>query len=258
MELGIKDQLFIVGGATSGLGKAISHMLLEEGARIVAIARTKSKLEKLKNFAPERVAIVAGDLSSETTLDKILETIGDRQVHGAVINSGGPPTMSVLETTMENWDAAYQNVVRWKILLTKKLIPLMKPYHYGRLLYIESVTVKVPLENMVLSNAMRLAMVGFVKTLSQEIGNSGITLNILGPGYHETQRMVDLFKKNSEIKNISVDDVKAAFKKQTAVGALGDPKEFASLACWFLAPVSKYITGQTVSVDGGLVKGTMG
>jgi len=258
MELGIKDQLFLVGGATSGFGKAISQMLLAEGARIIAVARTQSNLEELQAKNPERVEIIAGDLSSEDTLTQIIDTIGDRQIHGALINSGGPPAMPVMSTSIDDWDNAYKSVVRWKIQLTQALVPLMKPHQYGRLLYVESVTVKVPLENMVLSNSMRLAMVGFVKTLSQEIGDSGITLNVLGPGYHETQRMINLFNKNSELKGIPVEEVKAAFKKQTAVGSLGHPDEFASLACWFLSPVSKYITGQTVSVDGGLVKGTMG
>ncbi len=257
MNLHLENKLFLVGGATSGFGRAITEQLIEEKARVIAIARTKEKLEVLQNNS-DAIEIVVGDLSEESTLQKILDVIGERILTGAVINSGGPPAMPVLDTTLSDWDAAYKSVVRWKIALTQALLPKMMEQQYGRLLYVESVSVKQPVENLVLSNAMRLAIVGYVKTLSQEIAQSGVTLNILGPGYHATQRMEDLFQKNSEIKGVAVEEIRATFEKQAKVGRLGTPQDFASLALWLLSPHSGYITGQTISVDGGLVKGVMG
>ncbi len=257
MNLHLDNKLFLVGGATSGLGKAITEQLISENARVIAIARTQEKLSELQQIS-DKIEIFAGDLSQENTLSGLINIIGDRVLTGAVINSGGPPAMAAMDTKLSDWDTAYKTVVRWKIALTQALLPKMIDQQYGRLLYIESVSVKQPVENLVLSNAMRLAVVGYIKTLSQEIGNSGVTLNILGPGFHATQRMENLFKKNSELKGVSEDEIRATFAKQTVTNKIGNPEDFASLALWLLSPYSRYISGQTISVDGGVVKGTMG
>ena len=257
MDLQLENKLFLVGGATSGLGKAIVIQLIAEGAKVIAAARTKAKLQELQQLS-DQIEIVAGDLSEASVLTAILSKIGDRVLTGAVINSGGPPAMPVLDTKLSDWDAAYRTVVRWKIALTQSLLPKMMAQHYGRLLYIESVSTKQPVENLVLSNAMRLAVTGYVKTLSQEIGASGVTLNILGPGYHATQRMENLFATNSALKGLPEAVIRKTFSEQTAVKQIGNPADFASLAVWLLSPYSRYITGQTITVDGGLVKGTMG
>ncbi len=166
--------------------------------------------------------------------------------------------MTVMETKLEDWDNAYKNVMRWKIELTQSLIPSMIHYKYGRLVYVESASVKQPMENLVLSNSMRLAVVGFVKTLSQEIAQNGITLNVLAPGYHATAAMDRLFKKKSEQTGMTIDDAMLQYISQTRVGFLGAAEDFASLAVWLLSPHSRYLTGQTISVDGGVIKGTMG
>ena len=247
----------MVGGATSGLGKAILEQLVAEGAKVIAVARTREKLEALQATYPG-VEIVEGNLSEEIVLDSILEALGDRVLTGAVINSGGPPAMPVMKTQLSDWDNAYRTVVRWKIALTQALLPKMLTAGYGRLLFIESVATKQPVENLVLSNSMRLAVTGYVKTLSEEIGDSGVTLNILGPGYHATQRMESLFKKNSELKDVPEATIRKAFANQTSVKQIGRPEDFASLAVWLLSPHSRYMNGQTITVDGGLVKGTMG
>lgn len=257
MKLYLENKLFLVGGATSGFGKAISQQLVSEGAQVIAVSRTESNLVALQQTCPS-IEIVCADLSEESAISTILEKIGARVLTGAVINSGGPPAMPVLDTTLSDWDEAYRTVVRWKIALTQALLPKMIAQNYGRLLYIESVSTKQPVENLVLSNAMRLAVTGYVKTLAQEIGDSGVSLNILGPGYHATQRMENLFTKNSELKGIPEEEIRKAFSEQTAVKKIGNPEDFASLALWLLSSHSSYITGQTITVDGGLVKGIMG
>jgi 3-oxoacyl-[acyl-carrier protein] reductase len=258
MNLEISNQLFIVGGATSGFGKAVAEALLAEGANIIAVARTEEKLHVLQTTHPYKVEILAGDLTQSGTIKKLNTLIGGRQIHGALINAGGPPAMTVMETKLEDWDNAYKNVMRWKIELTQSLVPAMINYKYGRLLFVESASVKQPMENLVLSNSMRLAVVGFVKTLSQEIAHEGITLNVLAPGYHATAAMERLFKKKTEQTNMSIDDAMLQYVSQTRVGFLGAAEDFASLAVWLLSPHSRYLTGQTISVDGGVIKGTMG
>lgn len=258
MDLILKDKLFIVGGATSGFGHAVATALVAEGAKIIAVARGKEKIDALVNQYPDQLEGVAADLTLSSTISALVTQVGDRNLSGILVNAGGPPSMSFLDTSLEHWDEAYQNVLRWKVELTKAFLPKFMDQKYGRLVYIESVSVKQPIENLVLSNSLRLGVVGFVKTLSQEIAHHGITLNILGPGYHATPAMNRLFKNKSETQGISIEEARAVFEGQTKVGRMGDPEDFASLALWLLSPVSRYITGQTISVDGGLVKGTMG
>jgi 3-oxoacyl-[acyl-carrier protein] reductase len=258
VELEIKNHLFLVCGATSGFGKAVAEALLSEGARIIAVARTEEKLLALQQLHPYHAEIVTGDITEPSTIAVIMNKIGNRRIEGALINAGGPPSMTALETSLNDWDEAYKNVLRWKIELTKALLPKMMEHHYGRIIYIESASVKQPMENLVLSNSMRLAVVGFVKTLSQETARSGVTMNILAPGYHATSAMNRLTKKKSEQTGMTIDDAMLAYVSETAVGFLGAAEDFASLALWLLSPHSRYLTGQTISVDGGIIKGTMG
>jgi 3-oxoacyl-[acyl-carrier protein] reductase len=143
-------------------------------------------------------------------------------------------------------------------LLTQRFVPSLVKNNYGRLLFIESATVKQPLENLVLSNSLRAAVVGMVKTLSQEIAGTGVTLNILGPGSHNTPAIDRIYRKKSEQTGIPFEEVKATAIRQIPVGFLGEAADFASLAIWLLSPHSRFITGQTISVDGGAVKGIMG
>lgn len=257
MDLQINKQLFIVGGATSGFGKSIAEALLKEGATIIAIARGEEKLKILLKSAPNQVEIIAGDISDGVVIQTLIDKIANRQVHGAVINAGGPPAKTVLETTLEDWDNAYKNILRWKVALTKALVPAMIKNRYGRLLYIESSSVKQPIENLVLSNSLRVAVVGMVKTLSQEIAKSGVTLNILGPGSHNTPAIDRIYHKKSEQTGLPFDEVKKNAISQIPVGALGEAEDFASLALWLLSPMSRYVTGETITVDGGMVKGML-
>lgn len=258
MDLGIKNQLFVVGGATSGFGKAIATVLINEGANIIAIARNKDKLHALKASAPAQVETIAGDITQADIIITIKETAGSRQIHGMLVNAGGPPAKTFLETSLEDWDAAYQNILRWKVNITQTLLPNMQQHNYGRIIYIESSSVKQPLENLVLSNSLRLAVVGFVKTLSQEIAKSGVTLNVMAPGSHDTAAIERIYSKKAEQTGISAADARKQGIQQIPVGRLGKPEDFAALAGWLLSPASGYITGQTISVDGGMVKSIFG
>lgn len=258
MDLQLNNQLFIVGGATSGFGKAVAEALLQEGARIIAVARSADKLQELQKTYPLQVEIVCGNITQTTTLDALFQCIGNRRIEGALINAGGPPAMKALETSLTDWDEAYHSVLRWKVDLTLRLIPLMAAHNYGRIVYIESASVKQPMENLVLSNALRLAVVGFVKTISQEVAHQGITLNILAPGYHATSAMDRLFRKKSEQSGSTMEEAMLQYISQTPVGFLGAAEDFAGLALWLLSAQSRYLTGQTISVDGGVVRGTMG
>ena len=256
MNLDLAKKLFLVGGATSGFGSAIARALLEEGSLVIAVARSEEKLAQLKAAYPQGVETICADITAPGAVATIMQAIGSRQLHGAVINAGGPPAKTTLETTLADWDAAYQNILRWKVALSQALLPAMMQHRYGRLVFIESASVKQHLENLVLSNSLRLAVVGLVKTLSQEIARSGVTLNVMAPGSHDTPAIERIYNKKAEQTGLDPAAVRANAIQQIPVGFLGAAEDFAGLALWLLSPQSKYVTGQVYSLDGGSVKST--
>jgi 3-oxoacyl-[acyl-carrier protein] reductase len=258
MDLGIKDRLFVVMGATSGLGKGVAENLLKDYAKIIAVARDLNKLIEFEKQFPDQVEILQGDVTQHETMSKILQKVGNRYLDGVLFNAGGPPASSFIETNLDDWDQAYHNLLRWKVELFKLLLPKFQSQQYGRIVFIESMSVKQPLNNLVLSNSLRLAVVGFVKTLSQELGKDGITMNILAPGFHDTPAAERLFLKRSQVENISMEQARKKYEFEIQVGRMGNTMEFGMFAAWLLSPPSGFITGQTFSVDGGAVKGTMG
>lgn len=258
MDLQLRDQLFLVGGATAGFGNAVARHLIGEGARVIAVARNPENLSEFASQFPEQVEAINGDITDSEMTDQIVEYIGDRRLDGMLVNAGGPPAKPALETTMEDWDLAWFTVARWKIDLVMKLIPKFRKQKYGRILFVESISVKQPVENLVLSNSIRMAVVGFAKTLSQEVGKEGITLNIMAPGFHETQAVKRVLNKKAETSGTTYEQIQQNLEKSIPVGRMGNADDFGSLAAWLLSPHSAYITGQTISVDGGVMGGSFG
>ncbi|MEX2601378.1 MAG: SDR family oxidoreductase [Balneolaceae bacterium] len=258
MDLQLTDQRFLVCGASSGFGKAVAESLLQEGARCILVARRIEMLRASFSDYEEQVEFVMGDLTSPKTVGRVVEKVRKGPFHGALINAGGPPVGTPTETSMEDWDEAYQLVMRWKIDLMLKLVPILKENRYGRLLCIESKSVKQPVPALVLSNAFRAGVVGFVKTLAGEVAGDGITVNVLAPGAHETPAIERLIKKKSEQNQITIAAARIATEKSIPVGRMGRAEEIASLAAWLLSTHSSYVTGQTISHDGGSISGLFG
>jgi 3-oxoacyl-[acyl-carrier protein] reductase len=257
MDLQIKDKLFVVGGAGAGFGRAIASALAAEGANVIAVSRTLKKLEILKSeFA--NIEIIDGDITSNEIHESILNCIGSRKLSGVLVNAGGPPAGGFFDFHDDDWEKAWQTVVKWKISLVRRLLPLFIDQNYGRIVFIESVSVKQQVPNLILSNAMRPAVVGMAKTLSREVADKGITINVLAPGYHETSAMKRLYANTAKNLKISEEEAKLIFEKNLPVKPMGKPEEMASLALWLLSPLSRYVTGQTISHDGGLIEGLFG
>lgn len=258
MNLEITDQRFIVCGASSGFGEAIARQLLIEGARVILVARRGDQLREKFGHFDDKTEIIEGSLIYSETLDKIENIAKKGDLHGVVLNAGGPPTGTPLQTNMDDWDSAWNLVMRWKIDLSLRLAPLFKEKGYGRMLYIESQSVKQPLPTLTLSNAFRAGVVGFAKTLSLEVAKNGVTVNVLAPGSHKTPAIDRVIKNNSSIRGVSYDKAKEEMEQNIPVGRMGKAEEIASLAAWLLSPHSGYVTGQTISHDGGSIKGIFG
>ncbi len=258
MDLNLKDKKFLICGATSGFGRGVAGNLLTEGAKILAVARDQDKLDELSSMHKGAVTTFSGDLTREKTLDKLFRDHDLTDLSGALINAGGPPAMKFMETDIGDWDKAYETLIRWKVLITKKLAPIFQKNNYGRLLFIESASVKQPIDNLVLSNSLRMAITGMVKSLALDLAPTGITLNVLAPGYHETNAVKRLINKKAENENISYEEAKSAITTGIPLGTMGSPNDFGSLATWLLSEKSAYITGQTISIDGGIIKHVFG
>ena len=257
MDLQLKNKLFIVTGASSGFGRAIASMLCEEQALVMAVARGMDKLKALQDEHPS-IEVLSLDMTQPESLNRLVESVGERDLTGIVVNAGGPPAKAFLETNMEDWDLAYRQVLRWKVDLVHTFLPLFEKNNYGRYVFIESISVKQPVPNLVLSTSLRMAVTGFVKTLSNEIALKGITANVLAPGMHMTPALERLIWKNSEVDGISFEEAKEKIIDNVPLKRTGNVDDFGSLALWLLSPWSSYITGQTISVDGGAVRGAMG
>lgn len=258
MDLKLRDQRFIVCGASSGFGQAIAKQLLMEGAQVVLVARRGDKLRESFSHYEDQTEIIEGSLIYSDTLDEIEKAAGKRDFHGVVFNAGGPPTGTPLETNMKDWDAAWQLVMRWKIDLALRLAPLLADKNYGRMLFVESKSVKQPLPALTLSNAFRAGVVGFAKTLSTEVAPKGVTVNIMAPGAHDTPAIERVIKNSSGKKGISYDKAREQMEQNIPVQRMGTAEEFASLAAWLISPHSGYVTGQTISHDGGAISGLFG
>ncbi len=258
MNLKLEKQRFIVCGASSGFGEAIARQLLKEGAHVVLVARRGNLLKDKYSHYEKQTTIIEGSLIYSETLSKIEKSVKKGSFHGIVLNAGGPPTGTPQNTDMTDWDAAWQLVMRWKIDLSLRLAPLLVQNNYGRILFVESQSVKQPLPSLSLSNSFRAGVVGFAKSLALEIADKGVTVNVLAPGSHETPAIERVIQNNSSIKGISYDKAKEELVANIPVKRMGKAEELASLAAWLLSPHSGYVTGQTISHDGGVIKGIFG
>ena len=257
MNLQIENKTFIVCGATSGFGRGISNQLLKEGAKIIAVARGEEKLRELQDAWPGQVDILAGDITQSTTITQLVKETEKTELGGILINAGGPPAKRFDETSLRDWDEAYEKLLRWKVELTRAFLDKFIEQQYGRFLYIESSAVKQPLENLVLSTSLRLSVVGFVKTLSQEIPDKGVSFNILAPGYHYTPAVERLITKKAEQNGIPKKQAQQEIEDAIPMRKTGRVDYFASLGAWLLSPLSEYITGQVYAVDGGVIRSTL-
>jgi len=258
MNLEIKGKLFVICGATSGLGQGVALALLNEDAYVIGIGRNVDVLESMEVEFPGLFEPLALDVKSDEAPAAILKKIEGRKLDGVLINASGPPARSFMETVIGDWDDAYQGLLRWKVGLVKALLPLFREQKYGRILFLESQSVKQPIPYLVLSTSLRLAVVGMAKELAREVASEGITVNVLAPGRHDTHAMVRLINKRMEVEDITLEESRKRSAQEIPVGFMGSAEDFGSYVSWLLSPHSRYITGQTISIDGGLINGIFG
>ncbi len=261
MDLGLKDRVAIVAASSQGLGKAVALGFAREGARLALCARTESALEAAANQIRSETGVEvltrALDVTVHDEVRRFVGAVTERfgRVDICVANAGGPPSKSFAETTIEDWQAAANLNLMSTIYFAKETLPLMQQRRWGRFIAITSVAVKQPIEGLILSNAIRSGVSGLIKTLSNEYGRFGVLVNSVCPGYTATARLIELSRKLATRENVAAEEIVGRWAHLTALGRVGQPEEFADAVVFLASERSGYITGVSLAVDGGLVKG---
>ncbi len=259
MDLGLKERRALVCGASSGLGHAIATELLREGARITICSRSRERLESARDAMVDgdgEVHLAVGDLSDSAgrraVVDAAHEAMGGIDI--LVTNTGGPPSGPFEAHDLDTWRAAYEGLLESVVELTGMVLPEMKERGWGRIVNVTSISVKQPVEGLILSNTLRAGVTGFARTVANAVAADGITINNVLPGYTRTERLVDLAEAGAERSGGSPDDVFARWEDEIPAGRLGEPEELAALATFLCSTRAGYITGQSVAVDGGWIR----
>lgn len=259
MNLGLKDKTALVLGASRGLGAAIASGLAAEGATVFAAARSVEKIEAWASALPQGSGVVSpvpldlGDLKSVDDLaDRLLAKGG---VDILINNSGGPPPASAVEASRADWLTQFETMAANLFHLTGRLLPPMRSRRWGRIITLTSSGVEQPIPRLALSNGIRSAIVGWSKTLADEVAADGVTVNVLLPGRIHTQRVDELDASAAKRSERSPADIAAASAASIPLGRYGRPDEFADVAVFLASERASYITGSKIRVDGGAIRG---
>ena len=261
MDLGIKDRVAVVAASSQGLGQAVARGLAKEGAKLALCARTASALntaaEEIRRDTGAEVMTHALDVTDYAEVRRFIAAVVERfgRLDICVANAGGPPAKSFAETTIEDWRAAADLNLMSTVYLAKEALPVMQRQRWGRFIAITSVAVKQPVDGLILSNAVRSGVSGLIKTLANEYGRHGVLVNNVCPGYTATARLEELSHRLAEKEGVDPAEIGERWASQTALGRVGRPEEFADLVVFLASERATYITGASIAVDGGLVKG---
>jgi 3-oxoacyl-[acyl-carrier protein] reductase len=261
MDLGLKDKVVIVAASSQGLGRAAAERFAAEGARLAICSRDDKKIRSVAADLHTRfktdVVAEALDVADPASVERFCRGVAERfgRIDVCVTNAGGPPSKDFLSITMDDWRRAVDMNFLSVVAFAREVIPQMQRNRWGRFITITSVAVKQPVPELIMSNAVRSAVVGLIKSLANQYGRDGILFHNVGPGYTDTERVKQLAAVKAKAGGVSEDEVKRQWASGSAVGRIGRPEEIADVIVWLASERASYLTGQTVLVDGGSYKG---
>lgn len=262
MDLHLKDKTALVTGASRGLGYATAHLLAEEGARVVINSRSASNLaeavRKIKQETQALVFALPGDVVDPTVPARLIEQAATFSggLDILITNAGGPPAGQFETFDDEAWQKAVELSFLSQVRLIRAALPFLRKSKAASVLTITSISAKQPIPNLVLSNSIRSATIGLTKSLALELGKDRIRFNSILPAWVDTDRVANLSRQRAEQKGISIEEEYASQARDSALGRIATPEEFANAVVFLVSPAASYLTGVMLQVDGGLYKAT--
>jgi len=261
MDLGIRGKIALVTAASKGLGRGSAEALSAEGCRVAICARTRADVERTaKEIAAKtghEVAPFTADMSKpgdiEALVAAVTKSLGEPDI--VVGNAGGPPPGTFASIGVEQFLPAVELSMMSSIRLTYRVVPAMVQRGWGRIVYVTSVSVKQPIPHILLSNTARAGLAGFMKTVAREIAGTGVTINAVLPGTHETDRVRQTARNRAQAEGVTFEAAMEAQKASNPMRALGDPADFGAAVAFLCSQQARFITGEHLLVDGGSYAG---
>lgn len=260
MDLNIKGKTVLVTASSAGIGRATAEMFIKEGCKVAICSRNRENLIKtaaeIKNIYNIEPLWDVCDINKLADIENMVRTVrkhfGDIDI--LVNNCGGPVPGYFEDLADENWDDAFQQVLMSAVRFTRFALPGMKSKNWGRIINITSISVKQPIDNLILSNSLRSAVIGMAKTISSQVGKYNITINNVGPGRTLTSRLYELAVARSKQTGESHEHVLASMAGELPVRRLARPDEIAAMVVFLASEYAGFITGSTITVDGGAIQ----
>jgi 3-oxoacyl-[acyl-carrier protein] reductase len=261
MDSRLKNKSVIVAASSQGMGLATAHAFAAEGAKLAMCARSEKTLRsaaaEIRDKYKAEVLDQVLDVTNAEGVRQFVHAIAQRfgGVDVCITNAGGPPAKNFLSITPEDWHKAIETNFLSVVHFAREVIPHMQKKGWGRFSTITSTSVRQPIADLVLSNSVRPAVVGLVKSLALEFGKDGITVNNIAPGYTATDRLSELSKVRALAAGVSEAEIRDRWAAEIPLRRLGKPEEIADAILWLASDRAAYVTGQTILVDGGIYKG---
>ena len=260
MDTGLKDKTVLITASSMGIGKAVAEMFAEEGCKIAISSRSKENLLSTASELKEKYSIEPFwsicDLNKQKDIENTFNAVSAHfgNIDILVNNCGGPVPGLFQQLEEEDWNNAYEQVLLSAVRFSRLVLPGMMGNNWGRIINLTSISVKQPIDNLILSNSLRAAVSGFTKSLSNEIARFNITVNNVAPGMTLTGRLYELAVIEAKEKGKSHEEVLADMAKRVPLNRLARPEEIASVVIFLASKQASYVTGVTIQVDGGYVK----
>lgn len=262
MDLGLDGKNALVTAASRGLGRAAAEALAREGARVVISARsaqTETTAQEIQRTTGREVFPVRADLRVPTDIERLVE--GARNHLGSIdvliVNAGGPPPGGFMDLTPEDWQAAVELTLLSAVRLCYAVVPEMIARSAGSIVAIESYSVRKPIPGLILSNSVRMAVIGMLKTMANELGPRGVRVNSINPALTWTDRVERLFDDRADRRGLTVDEAVSRSAKRIPLGRMGTVEEFGHAVAWLASPAASFVHGHALMFDGGSVRSAL-
>jgi 3-oxoacyl-[acyl-carrier protein] reductase len=262
MDLGLKDQVALITAASRGLGRAAAMAFAREGAKVSICARSDDldlAMDEIQRETDADVLAVRADVTKQKDIQNLVEKTLDhfKRIDILIVNAGGPPPGSFLSITPEDWMAAVDLTLMSAVHLCYAVVPHMLENGSGSIVATQSLSVKQPIDNLILSNSIRMAVIGMMKSMANELGPKGIRINSINPSWTWTERVQQLLEDRTARNNSTMEEERGRVVFDVPLGRMGTTEEYGRTIAWLASPAASFIHGHALMFDGGAIKASI-